>query len=368
MPTASRVPGRPVARRTSAVAGCAAVLAVTLAGCGEAGNVPPGERLNGAVERLGERESLSVSFRLDAPPERMAELLDIAPTGPGSGGEAPAVDGLRVRFEVRAKKPIAEAGEKDLVGARLTFGTRDADLAEYRMVGTSVYYRADFGAFAELAGGPEGGPFGEELDKRFGDKWFRVDTDELTEDGPFDGFGPGAKRKGKADGTAPGLSPAQGQKVLDALRTAVADGVTVEDRGTRDGVTHVVATGSARQLLTGVVDALRPVAGELPGGEDLPTAKDLRDVPDEEVSLDFSVRDGALTGIGADLAPLVDGGREGEKFPVGVEFGAAGEITAPPAADTVRPEEMFQEFLGEEGFDDLADDEDADADFSVEPL
>ncbi|MFH8366275.1 hypothetical protein [Streptomyces sp. NPDC018031] len=281
-----------------------------------------------------------MSFAVDATPEQLVRL-----TGSGPGADpmpektAEVLAGLRVTLSVQTRKPVAEAAEKDVVGSAVTVSGADGELVEYRLIGDTAYYRVDPDAIGGLTDVPL--PDATEADELFpeaGDgirralegKWIKIDTAGM---GPaLDELGAGAGKESGADAGRP--RPGFDLGALKRELTAVK-GVVLADAGTRDGADHVVATGSARRLLTGIVGSLRPFTEGLPGGGDLPTAEDLGDVPDEKLSVDFAIRDGKLSRVTADLAPAVEGLKEGEKLPLALEFGEAGPVKAPAGATEV---------------------------------
>jgi len=88
------------------------------------------------------------------------------------------------------------------------------------------------------------------------------------------------------------------------------------------------------ELLTGVLDKLRPLADDLPAGAELPTDEDLKDAPDKKIAVDFSLKNGDLTRVSVDLAALADGPK-GTRLPLVVKFGEAGDISAPSGATEI---------------------------------
>ncbi len=86
-----------------------------------------------------------------------------------------------------------------------------------------------------------------------------------------------AKSEGGADAPTddPTLSAETSKKLLNSIRNAFAGQVTTKEAGRKDGADHVLATVPVRPLMTAIVNGLRPIAKELPGGEkELPTEKE----------------------------------------------------------------------------------------------
>ncbi|WAU79178.1 hypothetical protein O1Q96_05065 [Streptomyces sp. Qhu-G9] len=336
---------RPVIRRTLAAVGCTTVLAAGTAACGTVENLTAGQKVDQAFEGLGEKKSLAFEFGLDAKPSALTKLAGAAEPGDEMPPElAELFTQAKVKVSVESRKPLADSGEKDLVGTGVAISGPDGVLAEYRLVGNYTYYRADMKAVGDAMGFPVPSadelPKGEEQFKQVLEgKWVKVDNREL------DRAAKDASGSDKADG---GSAAAGGsdeidtktqQKILKAVRSVVAREVTFSNKGGSDGVERIVAKASFRDLLTGVMDKLRPFADDLPTGTELPTDKDLKDAPDKKVAVDFSLKNGDLTRISVDLAALAEDAK-GARLPLVIKFGEADDISAPSGA-TKMPADEF---------------------------
>lgn len=327
--------------------GCTTALVTGVAACGAVENISAGKRLENATDKLGERRSLSVELDLDATPEQLIALSKSDSSAePMTREEAEALAGMRVSMSVQAKKPLAEAGDKDITGVRMKLSGPDGDLVEYRIMGETAYIRLDVKAFGELSGAPvpsadelpEDVPGGKVLRKLFDGGWVKVDTAEMKK--AQEELGAGGGQKKGADGAD--IDPETSRKITKQLKKLFAREVTIKDEGRRDGADHLVATGPVRTLLTGVFNELRPFTDEIPGGEDLPTAKDFKDVPNKKIAVDFAIRNGALTEASADLAPFAEGLKKGDKLPLKLTFGEAGKIAAPSGATELDIKELME--------------------------
>ncbi|MFC8665924.1 hypothetical protein [Streptomyces sp. NPDC057199] len=340
MSTATR--HRPALRKTLTAAACTTALLAGAAACGTVENLTAGQKVDRAFEGLGEKKSLAFELGLDAKPSALTELAKEAEPGEELPPElAELFTGVRIKVSVESRKPLADSGEKDLVGTGVTISGPDGVLAEYRLVGDFTYYRADMKALGEAMGFPlpsadELPESEKELKKVIEGKWVKVDTNELDRAGKDT---PGSEKGDKGSKTdQPGgpdeIDTKTQQKILKAVRGVVAREVTFSNEGGSDGVERIVAKASFRELLTGVLDKLRPLADDLPAGAELPTDEDLKEAPDKKIAVNFSLKNGDLTRVSVDLAALADGPK-GTRLPLVVKFGEAGDVSAPSGATEI---------------------------------
>lgn len=336
------VAGAPVARRAFTGVGCAAAVLVTVAACGTVQNLTAGQKVDNAVERLGEQKSLAFGMRLDADPDDLVALMG------EDGEEAPPemaefLTGLRIDVSVRSKKPLAQSGEKDVAGMGVKISGKEGVFAEYRMVGDYTYYRADMQAIGDAMGMPF--PTADELDELPEGKqhlrpvlegdWVKVNTADLQDAAEDAGAGSGSDE----------LDAKTQKKILDAVRGVVAREVDFKTKNDGDGTEVITAKANFRDLLTGVVDKLQPIEGDLPPGAELPTGEDMKDAPNKKVAVDFTLKNGDLTRIETDLAVLAEDAK-GAKAPLVLTFGKAGAISAPKGAAEIPVEEFGGPFGG----------------------
>ncbi|MEU8979061.1 hypothetical protein [Streptomyces sp. NPDC048309] len=327
-----------VIRKTVTAAGCAAVLLATAAACGTVQNLTAGQKVDHAVNRLGEQKSLAFQLDLDADPDAISALAGGSGSGSGQGAEAAlppefakAVSGLRVDVAVKSKKALADSGEKDLIGTSLKITGSDGVLAEYRVIGDFTYYRADMKAFGKTMGVPmptadQIPDSAKEFRKVLEGEWVKIDTRKLAKD---------RKSQRAAKGTGGGELDAKTQrKVLEAVRGVIADDITFRAENGSDGTEHVVAKGNFRDLIRGVFDKLRPLEADLPPGADLPSDKVLKEAPNKQVAVDFTLKNGDLTQVKVDLAVLADDPKAA-KLPLVLKFSEAGDVSAPSGATEI---------------------------------
>ncbi len=331
-------------RKTFAAVGCTAVLLTGAAACGTVENLTAGQKVDHAVDGLGEKKSLAFELGLDAKPSALTKLAGEAEPGEELPPElAELFTGVRVKVSVESRKPLADSGEKDLVGTGVRLSGPDGVLAEYRLVGDYTYYRADMKALGEAMGFPL--PTADELpesEQEFKQvlegKWVKVDNSELERAAKGT---PGSGKGGKADGSGEPdeIDTKTQQKIFKAVRGVVAREVTFSSKGGSDGVERIVAKASFRELLTGILDKLRPLADDLPAGTELPTDEDLKDAPDKKIAVNFSLKNGDLTRVSVDLAALADDPK-GARVPLVIKFGEADDVSAPSGA-TEMPADGF---------------------------
>ncbi|WP_405916360.1 hypothetical protein [Streptomyces sp. NBC_00728] len=284
-----------------------------------------------AVDRLGEQKSLAFQLDLDADADTIGALAGGAGPDESLPPEfAKVVSGLRVDVSVKSRKPLADSGQKDLVGTSMKITGTGGVLAEYRIIGDFTYYRADMKAFGEAMGVPmpsadELPPSAKEMKKVLEGDWVKIDTKEL--EGSRKAVGGASKGAGDLDAKTQ-------KKVLDAVRDVVGREVTFRTRDGAGGAEHVVATGNVRRLLTGVFDKLRPLRGDLPAGADFPSAKELKDAPNKKIAVDFTLKNGDLRQIRVDLAVLADNPKKA-KLPLVLKFSKAGDVSAPSGATEI---------------------------------
>ncbi|MGW2034159.1 hypothetical protein [Streptomyces sp. NPDC001811] len=306
-----------------------------------------GKKLDRAFEELGKKNRLSFELDVDADAATL-KALD-AKSDPAPGEEIPdeaakLISGARIAVTVESKKPLAESGEKDLVGTAVKVSTPDGDLAEYRMIGDYVYARVDMDAMGKMSGSPV--PSADDLPPQAGafkavleGKWVKFSTKEMNK--------AAAEGEEGEDGPAPvpSLDARTQKKLVKALREVVAREVRFKTAGGQDGIEHVTATAPFRTLVTELFGELRPLAKDLPPGMELPTDKDLKDAPNAKVTADFTLRNGELSQVDVDLAKLA-GTAKVKKLGLTLRMSEGSRPTAPAGATKLDLGELMSGFLG----------------------
>ncbi|MFE9468596.1 hypothetical protein ACFYNW_34095 [Streptomyces virginiae] len=246
----------------------------------------------------------------------------------------------RVSVSVQSKKPLKDSSDTDITGMAMKVSGPDGDLLEYRQVGDWAYLRAGVKPLEKAAGGklPDPGqlpPDATALKEILGGGWVKMPAGSLTKSTP-------GKETGSSGAPA---ADARKKKAIKGLQDLVTREVQLKDTGTKDGADHITATASFKTLLTGLVDELRPLAGDLPPGANLPTSQDLKDAPDKQVTADFAIKNGALSEVSVDLAALADTAK-GDKLSLRLRVGQGDQAPAPAQATQIDPATLTQQLLG----------------------
>ncbi len=335
-------------RKTLTATAVATVVLAGSAACGTVENLSAGQKLDRAFDKLGKEHSLSFELDLDADAKTLKALDAEAEPGEELPDEmAELFSGARISVSMQSKKPFDESGEKDFTGMAVKFSGPDGDLLEYRVVGDYTYFRVDVDAFAKMSGTPV--PSADELPESAGafkkmlnGEWVKVATEELekTRDEMEEMQAP----EGGKPSAGPTLDAKAQKKLVKALREVIAREVDFKTSEGEGGTEHIVATAPFRALLTELFDEIRPLAKELPPGAELPTDKDLKEVPNKKVTADFTLKNGALTEVSVDLAKLAENAKV-KKLALVLRMGKGEKATAPAGATEVKLDELMEGFF-----------------------
>ncbi|MEU3522702.1 hypothetical protein AB0E62_02290 [Streptomyces sp. NPDC038707] len=325
-----------------------------------------GKKLDRAFEKLGEKKTLSFELDLDTDAATL-KALD-AKSKPAPGDEMPdeaaeLLSGAKITLTMESKKPLADSGEKDLVGMAMKISNPDGDLAEYRMFGDDVYLRADVDTIGKLTGSPvpsaddlppEAGAFKDVLSG----KWVKFDTKEMEK------AGFGGEDGEDSPAPAPSLDAKTQKKLVKSLREVVAREVDLKTADGDGDTEHVTATAPFRTLLTKLLGEIRPLAKDLPPGMDLPTDKDLKDAPNAKVTADFTLKNGELSEVNVDLAKLAETAKV-KKLGLVLRMTDGTKPTVPAGAKELDLKEIMQGLFSGPGMteDDFGDEGFGDEDF-----
>ncbi|MFC8866695.1 hypothetical protein ACFUAC_03370 [Streptomyces sp. NPDC057148] len=328
-----------------------AVVGAVLAGsaaCGTVEQISAGQKLDQAFGELGKEKTISFELDLDTDAQSL-KALD-ASSNPEPGEEIPdevadLLSDATISVTAQSKKPIDESGEKDFVGMAMKVRAHGGDIVEYRVVGDYTYIRSDAELLGEAMGAPVPSaedlpPEASGLKKALDGEWVKINTKEMAE-------------TTAEPGTEPTLDAKTQKQLLDALRKTVAREVDFETADSEDGAERITATAPFRTLIGELFDELRPLAKKLPPGMELPTDGDLKEIPDAEVTADFTLKNGELSEVHVDLAELAENA-EVKKFGLVVRMTEGQTPRAPAGATELDIEEMLGGFgaamMGAEGF------------------
>ncbi|GGX02841.1 hypothetical protein [Streptomyces chryseus] len=338
----------PAIRKTLTAAAVATVVLAGSSACGTVENLTAGQKLDRAFDKLGKEHSLSFELDLDADAATLKAMDSAAKPEDKMPDEiAELISGARLSVSMRSGKPIEESGEKDFSATAMKLGGPDGDLLEYRQIGDYTYFRADVAKLGKATGNPM--PSADELPDSAGafkkvldGKWVKVATKDLEE--TRDQMEEMEAPAGRKPAAEPTLDAKAQKKLVKALRQVVTREVDFKTGGGADGTEHIKATAPFRTLMTELVDELRPLSKKLPPGTGLPTAKELKEVPNKKVTADFTLKDGALTEVSVDLAALAENAKV-KKFALVVRMGKGQEAKVPAGATAVKLDELMEDFF-----------------------
>ncbi|MCS0635885.1 hypothetical protein NX801_09440 [Streptomyces sp. LP05-1] len=348
-----------------------AVVATVLAGsaaCGTVQNLSAGQKLDRAFDQLGKEKSLSFELDLDTDAQTLQALdSDSAPDDKMPPQAADFLMGAKLAVSIESKKPLGESGEGDYTGMSMTLTSPEGTLIDYRLVDDIMYVKADVKALGKVAGAPL--PSADELPpqaagfkKLLQGEWVKLSLDEAKK--AREGALGGPKGSGKPS-PEPSMDAKTQQKLLDKVGAVVSREVDFTTASAKDGTEQISAVAPFRTLVTELVEAIRPMAKELPMSAPLPTAKDLKEAPTGKVTANFQLKNGALEEMSVDLTELAKSDKEIPAkakakidklgFTLRVGRGAAAKPIAPTGATELKPEEVLSGLFGGLGGADDAD-------------
>ncbi|MER5635942.1 hypothetical protein ABT095_03170 [Kitasatospora sp. NPDC002227] len=342
---------RRTTRTALAAAVCTGLVALGASACGTVKELTAAQKVSGAFGKLGEGKSVKAVLSLNATADQLV-AFDKASSSEDKidAKTAAAIAGTTLSVAVTSDKPLKEAESAAKAQGQsgdATFGAKGMSLEyllaskdgkaylDVRSIDGKPYLKLDAEGLLALTGqdSAELKSFLDEVPAELkivkdalGDKWVSLDPKLLTE---LSKGMPGAAGKPSA---APSMDPKAAESLVQSLKDTFTRSVSFEDRGTKDGVDHIVAIADAKALADGFANAAKPLAGKLPGFKDLPTGAP-SDLTNNKVDIDLFLKDGTLTSLSFDLAQLDDKAGKDVHVPVKLALSQdAGQIQAPAGA------------------------------------
>jgi hypothetical protein len=349
-------------RKGLAAAGVVALITAGSAACG-ADNATPQGKVGDAFENLGKKNTVTLGLAFDG------SAADIYASMKGEDDftldDAKLLSSLHLSLAVTTKTSFKLLGKQEgtkgssVALSLSTDASGDKPLAEVRVVDQKLYLRADIKGLEKLdpgsatsSGVAEFNQFLDSADQlpsslasvKAGLKgeWISIDPKAFAD---FAKSMTGAGGSGSGDSPfagipgVPKLDAATEQRLVAALKKALATNVTYKDLGSHDGADHVQVSAPAQQVATAVKDSLGPVLKSLPGYS-ATSLDSLDDVPDKTLSVDVAIKDGSVSAVTFDVAQLDD--QAHGKLPLTLTLdGSAKPLTAPAGAQVVNPQDIM---------------------------
>lgn len=345
-----------------------------VAACGAVKQLTTAEKVSTAFDKLGDSDSLSVSFSLDATAAQLVSL-DQGTSDAMKMVDAKNVAGLGATLTLSADKPLNQAlksvkttgnGSMDpTTDPSLSFDLEvhaggQKSLLEMRQVGGLEYLRVNMDNLVSLSGDaganqtiaqmqaglaqmpPQYAP----IKDLYQGKWVSIDPKQFAQFAKSMGGASAATGASGLPTSIPSISAGTKNNLVTALTGLFERDLTLTDQGTVNGQDHIVVQGSEAKLAAGIQQAFEPVAKAIPGlGSSYPTAAPTG-VPDKNISADLYVgKDGSLSKVSFDFWQLNPHGKAGEQLPVSLDFNdQAATPTAPTGAVPI-PASLLQSLV-----------------------
>ncbi|MDK1475339.1 hypothetical protein QNO07_18265 [Streptomyces sp. 549] len=342
-------------RRSAALLCATALLAGGTVACSAAEQVSTAWKVKHAVDKLGARQSVSMTARLDATPEQIHRYLQEGRgtgRGPRARENAQLLADLELAVSVSADKPLRELTDSDRADSAAAVNFGGLDVFGLKSVDKKLYLRTNPAALAQELG-ERGSLLGRvaDLDRltatlppslataksALSGDWVRVNPNEFGEFSEALGGRAGAGTDRAADSTAVLRSATLQQRLVTAVEDALGRHATFRAAGHHDGAEHVTLRLPAREVGRQLAAALQPVRAQL-GDLDLSV---LERAPDRTVEMDLAIRHETLSTLTVDVGQF-DDGRTG-RLPLQLTF-AAGEavsVAAPTGAGKLSPDDLL---------------------------
>ncbi|MFI0912530.1 hypothetical protein [Streptomyces abikoensis] len=331
-------------RKALVALGCTALIASATVACNPLGDdsASPAIKVKNAFAKLGEQHALSANLHLDA----SADQIYTAMRGKKDFERADAdmLAGLTLTYGVSTDRALKDIEGQDDDSLRASVALTKAGqnpMLEARTAGKNLYARVDVKGLSDLArqsgNGDSDMVFLDQMVRRADElppsmgavkaalkgQWISIDPDSFPDDDT-----PSAKLDAKDQ-----------KKALDAISNAVTSNAKFKDAGTSGGAEHVKITLPAKKTAKDIATGLKPLADQL--GERLTNmSRNVKDVPDRNITVDVAIRDGIVSGITLDLAELDD--KIKGTLPLAIDInGHAGKVEIPADAKPITPADIM---------------------------
>ncbi|WP_055590164.1 hypothetical protein [Peterkaempfera griseoplana] len=347
-------------RATLAAAGCAALIAAGITGCDTVQQLSAAQKVQSAFRKLTEGRALAGELSLDAGPDQLRSFAKL--TGEElDQQDAETLSRLSLAFSVTADKPLKDVpapasgtggafGLNGDSGVDLDYAMRSKGgdtMVELRQVDGRLYARADVQALARLSGEDPGdlGAMEDELPpelkvfrQALEGRWLAVDARVLKK------FGDRMQHDaGATPGAAPSLDAGAQRRLMDALKSVLAEDVSFEEKGQQDGAQRIVVSAPARTLVRDLQKAVQPLTGSIPALRNGLSGAGTEQIPDRTVSAELRIKDGAITSLSLDLAQLQAKAGWGDHLPLKLSFSRqAAPVQAPSGATVLTQQDLDQ--------------------------
>ncbi|MEV7782878.1 hypothetical protein [Kitasatospora sp. NPDC088351] len=355
-----------IRRRTRRAVLAASVTATVLAGgltaCGTVKELNAADKVSKAFQKIGDRKAFKAELSVQASADQLI-AFGKAVEDPIEPDTARAVSDLTLSVSMSADKPLKDVGAlkkgsaetnstADFQGLDLAYvlaSKKGQTYADVRVVDSKFYLKVDIKGIAELAGedatavtrfAAELPPEAKVIKDVVDGKWVSLDTKQLEQFGKDAQKGAGSAARPSA---APTLDEQTSRNLINSVKDVLTKNVSFEDKGKQDGADRIRVSAPTRGLLDGLLQAVRPLAKDLPQLSPLPSTLP-SDVPDRQIGVDLAIKNGAISSATFDLAQLTEKAGPDVHLPVRLSLSDDVEALKAPSGATEITDADFKSF------------------------
>lgn len=324
----------------------AAVVGVTLTGCGGSGasssSKSPKAAFSSGVSGLGDTDALTVTLKLDTTAEKLVAYATEGGDKLDADTAQKIADGqivIETKTNDGTKLGDLKPGTKAKTAFRLALVDAGTTYAQLLSADKGLYLQAQVQQLLDLFGKSKSFADLQERSAQMpafvkafvAGKWVVLDVDQL---------------KATAAQFGANLTPSQQQmqKLVADLKGVLTKDVTVTRVGSDDQGDHLKLTAQSRQLVN---DVLQAVTAAIPAAGLATSSMKPDSVPAHSVVVDSWVKDGVLSKLSIDLVQFAKPGeaKPGDSLPVVLTFDRSGDdINAPSGAVPVDTSQLLTLF------------------------